>query len=333
MHKIAVVIPCYKVKNQIADVISKIGPEVTAIYIIDDCCPEKSGEFASSIQDRRIKIIYHKENKGVGGAVITGYRAAIEEGATIIVKIDGDGQMDPSLISKFTAPIIRDEADYTKGNRFYDIESIRDMPTIRLLGNAFLSFFTKLSSGYWNLFDPTNGYTAISSSVAQCLPFNKINNRYFFESDMLFRLNTFKAVVVDIPMYSVYQNEQSNLHAGKQVGPFFSYNIANTFKRFCYNYIFRNFNFASIECLSGILSFLFGVIFGATSWIESSRLNTLASSGTVMLSALPIILGLQLILGFINYDMSTVPTIPLGRRLSANVQLESENDFDNPSSI
>ncbi len=319
MNKTAVVIPCYKVKQHIMEVISKIGPEVAAIYVVDDCCPEKTGNYAAAIADNRIQVLYHRENKGVGGAVMTGYKAAIAGGAAIIVKIDGDGQMDPSLIPLFIAPILYNEADYTKGNRFYDMESVRDMPKIRLFGNTCLSFFTKLSSGYWNLFDPTNGYTAISSSVAQCLPFDKINNRYFFESDLLFRLNTIKAVVIDIPMCSIYRNEQSNLHSGKQIIPFFIYNISNAFKRFCYNYILRNFNFASIECISGVILFLFGSIFGSMSWIEHARLNTLASSGTVMLSALPIILGLQLLLGFINYDMSTVPSLPLSVRLGPSV--------------
>jgi glycosyltransferase involved in cell wall biosynthesis len=100
--------------------------------------------------------------------------SAIKAGADIIVKIDGDGQMDPSLISEFVAPIVAGEADYTKGNRFFDLEEIRAMPKIRLFGNAVLSFMTKLSSGYWDLFDPTNGYTAIHADVARHLHFEKI---------------------------------------------------------------------------------------------------------------------------------------------------------------
>ncbi|MBX9742864.1 MAG: glycosyltransferase family 2 protein [Chthoniobacterales bacterium] len=330
MNKIAVVIPCYKVKKHIADVIAKIGISISAIYIIDDCCPEETGKHASKIVDKRIRVLYHSENKGVGGAVITGYKAALADGATIIVKIDGDGQMDPSFILNFIAPILSCEADYTKGNRFYDIESIRHMPKIRLFGNMALSFLTKLSSGYWNLFDPTNGYTAINASIVQCLPLDKINNRYFFESDILFRLNTFKAVVIDIPMTARYQDEVSNLRILEQILPFLIFNLSNMLKRFCYNYLFRNFNFASVECMSGIFLFLFGIIFGGFNWIENSRMHTLASSGTVMLSALPIILGFQLILGFINYDMSTLPSIPLSRRLSNSKTLNSkDNRSDN----
>ncbi|MDH4470193.1 MAG: glycosyltransferase family 2 protein [Verrucomicrobiae bacterium] len=316
-NKISVVIPCYKVKKHILDVISKIGSEVSTIYVIDDCCPEDSGQYAASLSDARIKVIYHRKNQGVGGAVMTGYVAAISDGATIIVKIDGDGQMDPSLIPKFIAPILSNEADYTKGNRFFDVESVRNMPKIRLIGNIALSFLTKLSSGYWNLFDPTNGYTAISACVAQCLPFAKINKRYFFESDILFRLNTLNAVITDIPMNAIYSNEQSGHNAIGQIWPFFISHLINIIKRFFYNYIFRNFNFASIECIIGIFLFSFGMIFGLYNWIRHSDSNTLASSGTVMLSALPIILGLQLLLGFINYDMSKLPSIPINRNLTS----------------
>lgn len=328
MHKIAVVIPCYRVSRHLPTVIAKIGREVDLIYIVDDCCPEQSGYTANSLLDSRIKVLYHKKNKGVGGAVITGYRAAISDNATVIVKLDGDAQMDPALIPKFIAPIFRNEADYTKGNRFYDIKSLEEMPKIRLLGNIALSFLTKLSSGYWNLFDPTNGYTAINARVAECLPFNKINNRYFFESDILFRLNTFRAVVMDIPMDSIYGNEKSSLREIEQICPFLIYNIANMIKRFFYNYIFRNFNFASIECISGILLFLFGITFGAYRWIENVDSNTLASSGTVMLSALPIILGIQLILGFINYDMATVPSVPFFNRLNSSLHNKDKNNLN-----
>lgn len=172
--RIAVVIPSYRVKKHILEVISGIGNEVERIYVVDDLCPEQSGDFVEAhCDDPRVRIIRHEVNQGVGGAVMSGYRAAIEEGVDIIVKVDGDGQMDPSLIPYFVEPIISGNADYTKGNRFFDLESVRAMPRIRLFGNAVLSFMTKMSSGYWDLFDPTNGYTAIHADVAKHLPFEK----------------------------------------------------------------------------------------------------------------------------------------------------------------
>ena len=178
---IAVVIPCYKVTRHIEQVIAGIGDEVVSIYVIDDACPDGSGELvANNVNDERVKILFHSENQGVGGAVMTGYRAAIDDGADVIVKIDGDGQMDPTLILDFIDPIISGYADYTKGNRFYDLEVIRKMPLIRLFGNATLSLMAKLSTGYWDLFDPNNGYTAIHAQVASSLPFKKISQRFFF---------------------------------------------------------------------------------------------------------------------------------------------------------
>src|SRR3989304_3450683 len=148
--RIAVVVPCYKVKKHVLEVIASIGDEVWRIYVVDDACPDGSGKHVEEhCLDQRVRVIYHECNQGVGGAVITGYRAAITDGAEVIVKVDGDGQMDTSLIPNFIEPILAGEADYTKGNRFFDLEEIRAMPKVRLIGNAVLSFLTKLSSGSW----------------------------------------------------------------------------------------------------------------------------------------------------------------------------------------
>ena len=190
MHpRIAVVIPCYRVRDRVCDVLAQIGPEVDHIYCVDDACPDGTGQMLQKVvKDERVRIIFHDQNEGVGSATLSGYRAALRDGATIIVKIDGDGQMDPSLIHLFARPILEGKADYTKGNRFFRLEDVRSMPRSRLIGNAALAFLSKISSGYWGILDPTNGYTAIHASVAGALPFEKIDRGYFFESDMLFHL-------------------------------------------------------------------------------------------------------------------------------------------------
>ncbi|MBP8926862.1 MAG: glycosyltransferase family 2 protein, partial [Pseudomonadales bacterium] len=235
--QVAVVIPSYRVRERIVDVVGGIGPEVHRIYVIDDACPEQSGKHVrEQVVDPRVSVLFNEENLGVGGAVMTGYRAALAEGADIIVKIDGDGQMAASLIPDFIAPIQAAEADYTKGNRFFNPDDLMAMPLPRLAGNAALSFLTKLSSGYWNIFDPTNGFTAIHADVLRQLPLGKIEQRYFFESDMLFRLNTVRAVVVDIPMRAVYGSESSNLRIGRVLIEFTLLNARNTLKRLLYNY-------------------------------------------------------------------------------------------------
>lgn len=306
--KIAVLIPSYKVKSHILEVIRLIGPEVCKIYVVDDCCPDGSGDFViQHCTDERVIVLRNPVNLGVGGAVMTGYRTAIADGIDIIVKIDGDGQMDPSLISDFVSPIIAGNADYTKGNRFFNLEKISEMPKIRLFGNAVLSFMTKLSSGYWELFDPTNGYTAIHSEVAKHLPLDKISQRYFFETDMLFRLNTLGAVVIDIPMDAKYEDEVSNLKVSKVIGEFLLKHIRNFGKRIFYNYYLRGMSLASIELPFGLILLTTGSTFGISHWIESLQQNVPTPAGTVMLSALPVIIGFQLLLAFIGHDISSSP--------------------------
>lgn len=315
-QKIAVVIPCYRVTSHVLDVIANIGMEVSAIFAVDDCCPDGSGDLiAKNCSDARVVVLRHPQNMGVGGAVLTGYRAAIEAGADVIVKVDGDGQMDPGLIPIFIAPIVAGDADYTKGNRFFDLDEIQAMPKARIFGNAVLSFMTKLSSGYWHLFDPTNGYTAIHADVARHLPFEKLSRGYFFETDMLFRLGTLRAVVVDVPMDARYGDEVSNLNIAKIAGVFFIKHVRNFFKRIFYNYYLRDMSLASIELPMGVLLFVCGGIFGLYHWIISVRAGITTPAGTVMLAALPVLLGTQMILAFLGYDIANVPSRPLHKML------------------
>ena len=312
--QIAVVIPSYKVTNHILSVIDSLDQSIDLIYVVDDCCPNESGNFVKERRnDPRIKILKHSRNQGVGGAVLTGYAAALHDGADIIIKIDGDGQMDSSQIPKLIRPILNGDADYTKGNRFFNLEEISAMPKMRLFGNAVLSMMTKFSSGYWDLFDPTNGFTAIHKNVAKSLPSNKISKRYFFETDMLFRLNTLRAVVVDVPMDAKYGDEISNLKIHKIIGEFLVKHTINLSKRIFYNYYLRDMSLASIELPIGLMLFFFGLIFGTVQWISSSQSGVTTPAGTVMLACLPLLMGLQLILAFLAYDISTVPRRPINK--------------------
>ena len=310
--KISIVIPSYKVKKHIVGVLKQIPKFVWRIYVIDDACPENTGNYVlSNFTDSRITVICNKINQGVGGAVMTGYHAAVEDGADIIVKLDGDGQMNPSLIPVLIAPILSGEADYTKGNRFFNLEGLRKMPRSRLFGNTILSFITKITSGYWDLFDPTNGYTAIHSEVARLLPYNKISKRFFFETDLLFRLNTLRAVVIDIPMDAYYGDEESNLKISKSVMEFVAKHILCLSKRIFYNYYLRDMSLASIELPIGFFLAMFGVIYGGWHWLFAVMEGIITPVGTVMLSAVTILVGLQLILAFLSYDIATVPRRPI----------------------
>lgn len=310
--KIAVIIPCYLVKAHVMDVIGRIGAEVATIYVVDDACPEATGDFVESrCSDPRVRVLRNDRNLGVGGAVMSGYAAALRDGAEILVKVDGDGQMDPALIPRFVRPIAAGQADYSKGNRFYDLARIGEMPPVRLFGNAVLSFMAKLSTGYWNLFDPTNGYTAIHARVARHLPFDKISQRYFFETDMLFRLNTIRAVVTDIPMDARYGDERSNLRIRRVVVEFLGKHARNVFKRVLYNYFLRDMTVASLELVVGSALLAFGAVFGGYHWIRAVESGLPTPLGTIMLAVLPSLVGLQMLLAFIGFDVSNVPRRPI----------------------
>lgn len=315
--RLAVVVPSYKVRTHVLDVIARVPPLVERIYVIDDKCPQQSGQFVQEqCTDSRVRVIFHEENQGVGGAVRTGYRAALEEGMDIVVKVDGDGQMDPALIPHFTRPIERGKADYTKGNRFYRPESLKGMPPIRLFGNAALSFINKLSTGYWSIMDPTNGYTAIHTAVLRELPLHKLEQRYFFETDMLYHLNTIRAVVHDVPMDAVYADEESSLKVSKVLPEFMLKHVNRFLKRYVSVYLLRDFNVGSLYSLLGVLLCAGGLVFGIASWLHSLSTGHPATSGTVMLAALPLIIGIQFLIAFLHHDVERVPTEPLSLDLA-----------------
>ncbi|VVS90889.1 glycosyltransferase family 2 protein [Desulfoluna spongiiphila] len=306
------VLPCYKTRAHILALLAKVGPEVNWIILVDDACPEGTGEYAiSHISDSRLILVKHNKNKGVGAAVVSGFRKAIELDADCIVRIDSDGQMDPALIPRFLSPLNCGVADFAKGNRFWSPETLAGMPVTRLIGNAGLSFISKVSTGYWSLMDPNNGFFAIHAAVAQKLDLDKLESRYFFESDLLFRLNTIRAVGVDIPMYAVYEGETSNLSPLNSILEFFFKHIRNTTKRVVYNYFVRDFNVASLQMIIGMIFFWFGIIYGGFNWAYLSSQGMYASSGTVMLAALPVLLGFQLLLAALQQDINFEPKIPL----------------------
>jgi glycosyltransferase involved in cell wall biosynthesis len=325
-HTVAVIIPCYCARSSILSLIASIGEEVSWIIVVDDACPEKTGQYVhENCLDRRIRILTNEKNQGVGGAVLNGYSYAYDLGAGILVKLDGDGQMDPRWIKYLIRPIQDGRADYTKGNRFFNIEGLRSMPRVRLIGNAILSFLAKISTGYWMIFDPTNGFTALSASTFALLPVKKISRRYFFESDMLFHLGTLRACVLDVPMNAIYADEKSNLRISHILHEFLYKHLANACKRIGYNYFLRDFSLASIELVVGIVFILFGTIFGAYRWFESIKSGITASTGTVMLAALPIILGVQLLISFLSFDIGATPSMAI-HRLLQDVQPERDSD-------
>ena len=316
---IAVVIPCFRVQKHILSVIEGVLDHVDAVYVVDDNCPDKTGEFVRQhSRHPKVTVLKHEVNQGVGGAVLTGYQAAAADGHTILVKMDGDDQMDPNYLPALIAPILSGNADYTKGNRFFSSNHLLQMPALRLFGNAGLSFINKAASGYWDIMDPTNGYTALHSKLLPLLPLDEINRRYFFESDMLFRLGAVRAVVRDVPIPARYGDEVSHLNIPGVLTAFPRLYLARFFKRIWYSYFLRDLNVGSIQLVLGLLLMVSGVVFGGVEWFKAASANKPVTSGTVMLAALPIIMGFQLWLSAIIFDVGNVPREPLHPQLPAN---------------
>ena len=313
--KIAVVIPCYRVKDHILEVIEGIGPEVSKIYVVDDACPDRSGNFVQkNSKDKRLSFIFHEENQGVGGAVISGYKAAYADGSDVVVKIDGDGQMDPSLISAIAKPVVEGSADYSKGDRFDSLENLFGMPKVRIFGNAVLSLWAKFSTGYWSMTDPTNGFTAIHRRALEAMNLDKIRRSYFFESDILFRLNIANCVVADVPMAAVYGSEKSNMSILKVMFEFPWRHTVNLWKRIFYRYYLREWNVGSFELPLGVFLVVFGAWFGLSRFLSASAAGVATTAGQVTGSAVALILGVQLLLSFLSYDVQSEPRIPRQRR-------------------
>ena len=304
---IAVVIPAYRVAAQISDVIARVPSGVRDIIVVDDASPDGLQQVLAQVSEPRLVIVRHEVNRGVGGAMKTGFRMALELGADIIVKIDGDGQMDPALLAQFVEPITSGEADFTKGNRFDDLSFIRRMPVVRRLGNLALSFLVKLASGYWNMFDPCNGYIALRSRVLRRVNLDRVADRYFFEISLLCEAYFAKAVLQDIPMQPVYAGETSSLSPLGSATEFAPRLCWRALYRLVTGYFMRDFNVVSVFMFVGMPTLAFGIVWSVYHWVQTFRLQVAAATGTVMIGVLAIVLGFQLLLQAIVLDVGNEP--------------------------
>jgi len=307
--KIIAIIPCYRVKDKIKGVLDNIDPDID-IICVDDACPEGTGQYVETLALPNVKVIYNPKNLGVGGAVKAGYRHALQHSdAEIMIKIDGDGQMPGEQIAALARPIAEGRAGYVKGNRFYYLHHVKGMPFRRLLGNVGLSFLTKLSSGYWDLMDPTNGFTAIARTKLEELELDEIDNRYFFESDMLCKLYMLNTVIKDFPMKASYDDETSSLRPIRVFGPFLVKNLRNTLHRIFYTYFVRDFNAGSLALVLHIVLGLAGLIYGVANWLETVATGQARATGVVMLAALALIFSIQFLIFFLTVDIQNSPNI------------------------
>ncbi len=308
-YAIAVVIPSYKVEKSIERVVSKIPDFIKFVIIVDDCSPDNLASVVKEklAHDSRVIYVKNPQNMGVGGATVTGFKKAVSLGAEYVVKMDGDDQMDSKFLPDLLTPLIQDRADFSKGNRFHDFSSLKKMPFVRRMGNLGLSFLTKAATGYWNCFDPTNGYVAVKSSVLRKLKLDELSNRYYFETSLLAALYYEQVRIKDVPMPAIYGDEESNLSVTKVLFEFPPKLLRTYIKRILFKYFIYDFSIASIYLLFGLPMLIFGIFFGGYNWYYYASQNITAPTGTVMISVLNIILGIQFLMQAIQYDINQAP--------------------------
>src|SRR5437588_6735450 len=317
-RKVGVVIPCYRVRDKLRSVVESLPDWIDVIIVVDDACPEKSFDVLNfDSGDARIILLRHESNQGVGGAMMTGFRRAIHEECDIIAKMDGDGQMDPANLAAIVNPIASCLCDFTKGNRFVHLESLRVMPFARWMGNVGLTFLTKLASGHWHLSDPTNGYLAIHREALKLLNFKRLSRGYFFETSVLIQLNIIRAVAFDIPIPAGYVGERSSLSVTRALFGFPPRLLWGLMNRLLWRYCFCDVNATTFCLIVGGSTTISGVSWGVYLWVEGSLTGQFQSAGIVALSLLPTIIGFQLLLQGLVLDVVDLPRLPLTQLLGA----------------
>ncbi len=300
------VVPAYRAAGTILGVVEQSLVHADVVVVVDDGCPERSGEIVRERyrENARVKVVRRERNGGVGAAMKSGLAYALERGADVVVKLDADGQMDPAFI-----PIIRrvflDQPSLVcvKGNRFFDSAVLRLMPKRRLFGNAVLSLLAKFASGYWNLIDPTNGYLAFNAPLLRMLPWQAFADSYFFEISVLCELGLKRLPILELEMPTIYNSAPSSLAIPRVIGEFPFRLMKLTIRRIVVQYFVLDVNLGTIYLVTGLLLLLFGGFFGAYEWVVSIVTRVPRATGTVMLAVLPFLMGFQLILNMLMYDV------------------------------
>lgn len=299
---VAVVVPAHCEERLIGKTITSVPDWVDHVVVVDDASPDGTSAAVQAVVDDRIDLTTLPVNQGVGGAILTGHRRALELGADVAVVMAGDAQMDPAYLPALLDPIASGEAQYTKANRFFGPGSFAGMPRHRILGNVVLSFMTKAASGYWNLFDPQNGYTAIHRTALERLPFDRIARRYEFENDMLIQLNIMRVPARDVPIPAVYGDEISGMRLTR-VAPRIMRQLWRGFwERMWWKYVVQSFSPVALMFFSGLACVLFGSAVGV--FVLANTLGPpVATAGTVILSVAPMLTGVHLLIMALFLDI------------------------------
>lgn len=302
-----VIIPAYNEERLLPSVLRDLPPLVDFVTVVDDCSTDGTFSVACESGDSRVRVIKTPVNVGVGGAMCVGYRDALARGSEVIVKMDADGQMSSAYLPALLDALIARRYDYAKGNRFLHATTIRAMPFARVLGNIVLTFLTKAASGYWHIFDPQNGYTAIRIDALRMLNLDRLARRFFFENDMLVQLNIHNCRVVDVPMPAKYASEESHLRITTILVTFPPLLLRRFAYRILHKYVLRDFSPIALFLIIGLPLFIWGLVFGAWLWLETVITGEASPTGRIMLALVPIVLGFQLVLQAIVLDIQETP--------------------------
>jgi dolichol-phosphate mannosyltransferase len=300
-----VVLPAFNEGPRLGEVVAAVPAWVDEIVVVDDGSTDDTLAVAQALaaDEARVTVIHHPHNEGVGGAMATGYRAALAAGHDVVVKADGDGQMDFSELRTLVRPLELGMAEYAKGNRFRRTGRPKGMPRMRWFGSVLLSFLTKVASGYWHVFDPQCGFTAITGPTLRRLKLEGIAKDYFFENDMLIRLNVIDARVVDVATSTRYGAERSTLRIGHVSWTFPARLLRGFAWRFVKRHVVNDFGLVALLTFAGGVLAVFGFVFGLWRWAESAASGTPATAGTVMIAVVPLILGVQMLLQALTLEV------------------------------
>jgi glycosyltransferase involved in cell wall biosynthesis len=301
--RVAVVVPAYDEEALVAETLRGIPELVDRIYVVDDASSDATGERARELGDPRVEVIRHDRNCGVGAAIVTGYKRALDEGIDVICVMAADNQMDPQELSGLVEPVARGEVEYAKANRLVSGEAWKVIPRTRYLGNAVLSLLTKIASGYWHVADSQAGYTAISRDALARLDLDGIYPRYGFPNDMLVHLNVENARVRDLASRPIYDvGEQSGIRL-RSVIPRISWLLFKAFWwRLGNKYVIRDFHPLVFFYAFGVLMTTVGLALGVVEAVLRILGNQITTP-TIVLVAVLLIAGIQLTLFAMWFDM------------------------------
>jgi glycosyltransferase involved in cell wall biosynthesis len=303
--RVAVVIPAYNEEQLLPDTIAGVPAFVDRIYVVDDHSRDATVERARASNDPRVEVIEHERNQGVGAAIVTGYKRAIDEKIEVTAVMAADNQMDPEDLETLVRPVAEGDVDYAKANRLFTGQAWELIPRYRYLGNAVLSLLTKIASGYWHVADSQSGYTAVNRETLELLDLDRIYRRYGFPNDMLVHLNVWNARVRDFPSRPIYGvGERSGIRVRKVVPAISWLLIKGFFWRMREKYVIRDFHPLVFFYVLGFLMSFLGLALG----IAETVLRILGNEvtvGSVVLVALLLIFGSQFTLFAMWFDMES----------------------------